>query len=93
MPLPYKDWDTIRTMARHMSRRPHTVAELVAVMGVGERSVYRWLRALAAAGYDVVKRSTPHGRAVFSVERTPSTPPASPTRAAPATHPAHYSSR
>lgn len=69
MPKPTKDLDTIAIMERHLKRSPRTVKELAKLLGVTERTVYRWLRYLEDEGRDVVSRRNPKkpGRLHYSI--------------------------
>lgn len=67
MPIPHKDLNALTMMARHLRRRPHTVAELRKVMRVSERSVYRWLKYLEQDGEDVVSRRDKKNLVHFSI--------------------------
>lgn len=54
-------------MLRHLSRREHTVDELVEAMAISRRSVYRWLQYLREEGYHVHSRTDAEGVITYVV--------------------------
>lgn len=66
MPIPKRDIENLRVLAKCLSRNPHRVDEIQTIFGLSERTAYRWLKYLGELGLDIVKRGTDEG-VVYSI--------------------------
>jgi predicted DNA-binding transcriptional regulator YafY len=55
------------TLVAELKRGPRAVDDLAARLGVSWRQVYRYIDALGAQGWDVIRRKTPGGPMTFAL--------------------------